>query len=1100
MGNIEDLYVLSPIQSGMLFHSLYAPGSGVYVIQVSCALRGELNVKAFERAWQQVLQRHAILRSSFVWEALDRPVQAVHRHVELPLGQHDWRALTPSAQQEALADWLREDRTRGFALDEAPLMRLALAREADQAYRVIWSYHHLLLDGWSMQILLKEVFTLYEAYSRGETLHLAPIRQYRDYIGWLQQSLSAAETYWRKTLKGFTTPTIISKRRERNAGAEPAQESYSEQGIVLDAKLTAQLQEVCRAEQVTTSTAIQAAWALLLMRYSGEKDVVFGAVVSGRSPNLTGVERMVGPLINTLPVRMRASRNQRVKDWLREAQVQGAEMRQYEYSPLVEVQKWSEVNGGESLFESILVYENYPVEETVKEEIEGIRLSELRSMEQTNYPLTLLAMPGAELVLRIIYEQSRFDDESITQILRHLARALEEIASNPEQRIEQVSLLDHVERQQILGEWNQTKRAYPQDKRLHELFEEQAERTPEAVAVVCDEEQLSYGEVNERANRLAHYLRQKGVGPEVPVGLLLERSAGMIISVLAVLKAGGYYVPLDPSSPAERLSFMLADVGMPLVITHESLRQHIPNTGAHVLALDYAEKLLAEQPETNPEASAAPENLAYLIYTSGSTGRPKGVAVTHANVARLLQSTTEWFGFNERDVWTLFHSYAFDFSVWELWGALAYGGRLVVVSYEVSRDAERFYRLVVKQGVTVLNQTPSAFRQFLKVDEAHGAKPALHANDSLSREEGLQLRLVIFGGEALELQSLRPWVARYGDESPQLINMYGITETTVHVTYKRIRRADIEDASGSLIGSAIPDLRLYVLDSALEPVPLGVRGELYVGGAGLARGYLGRAEITADRFVPDPFGQQSGARLYRTGDQVRWSAAAELEYIGRIDNQVKVRGFRIELGEIESMLAGHPEVREAIVLARTDEGAEKRLVAYVVARDGDAPSVTELRSHLQQNLPDYMIPAAFVMLQSLPLTSSGKVDRRALPAPDGARPDLEMAFVPPGDPAEESLAAIWGEVLGLERIGIYDDFFAIGGHSLLAAQVIARIQREFGVELALRDFFTSPNIKSLAERISEAALSAADEDKIDAMLNVLENIDEEQAQSMLNSG
>ncbi len=1080
MENIEDLYVLSPIQSGMLFHSLYAPGSGVYVIQVSCALRGELNVNAFEQAWQQVLKRHAILRSSFVWEALDNPLQAVHRHVKLPLGQHDWRALTPSAQEEALADWFREDRTRGFALDEAPLMRLALVREADDAYRVVWSYHHLLLDGWSMQILLKEVFTFYDAYSRGETLPQAPIRQYRDYIGWLRQSLSTAEAYWRKTLKGFTTPTVISNRREQKAGAEPAEENYSEQGIVLDAKMTALLQEVCRAEQVTTSTAIQAAWALLLMRYSGEKDVVFGAVVSGRSAELTGVERMVGPLINTLPVRMRVNRNQRIREWLLEAQVQGAEMRQYEYSPLVEVQRWSEVDGGESLFESILVYENYPVEETVEEEIGEIRLSELRSMEQTNYPLTLLAMPGDELVLRIIYEQSRFDNELITHILRHLVRALEAIASDPGQRIEQVSLLDNVERQQILGEWNQTERAYPQDKRLHELFEEQAHRTPDATAVVFEGEHWTYKELNAKANQLAHYLRRRGVGGETMVGVCMERSLEMVVALLATLKSGGAYLPLDPSYPQARLQHMLAEARVPVVLTQQHLLETLQSVHQNVLCLDtqWAE-LVGHLSNENLAHESAVDNLAYTIYTSGSTGKPKGAMNTHRGIVNRLLWMQEAYGLTASDCVLQKTPFTFDVSVWEFFWPLLNGARLVLARPGGHQDAAYLVELIQQQHVTVMHFVPSMLQVFV---EQRGV------------ESCQSLRDVICSGEALRYELQERFFARL---PARLHNLYGPTEAAVDVTYWECQRDG--DQQIVPIGRPIANMQVYVLDEQMQPAPVGVAGELYLGGVGVGRGYLNRAELTAERFIPHPFSADAGARLYRVGDLGRYLSDGTIAFMGRIDHQVKVRGQRIELGEIEAVLIGHPALIDAVVVAREDEPGVKRLVAYVVAGDGDAPSVTELRSHLMQDLPDYMIPAAFVTLQSLPLTLSGKVDRLALPSPDGARPDLEMAFVAPGDPAEESLAAIWGEVLGLERIGIYDDFFAIGGHSLLAAQVIARIQREFGVGLALRDFFTSPNIKSLAETIREAALSAADKEKIDAMLDVLENIDEEQAQSMLNA-
>ncbi|HEX2270758.1 MAG TPA: amino acid adenylation domain-containing protein [Pyrinomonadaceae bacterium] len=1078
MQNIEDLYVLSPIQSGMLFHSLYAPGSGVYVIQVSCALRGDLNIKALEQAWQQVVQRHAILRSSFVWETLDRPLQAVHRRVELPFEQHDWRALTPAAQQEALAGWLKEDRRRGFALDEAPLMRLVLVREADKAYRVIWSYHHLLLDGWSMQLLLKEVFTCYQSLSGGVELPLPPLRQYRDYIAWLQpQSLAEAETYWRMTLKGFTSPTIIARKRERKNGSE--QESYAEQRVDIDANVTAQLQQVCRDLQVTTSTAIQAAWALVLMRYSGEKDVVFGAVVSGRSANLTGVERMIGPLINTLPVRMRVAEDRRVSEWLREAQEQGAVMRQFEFSPLVEVQRWSEVTGGEPLFENILVYENYPVEETVEEEVGEITLSELRSVEQTNYPLTLLAVPGDQLVLRIIYEQGRFEHELIANVLKHLACGLEEIASNPHRRISEFSLLTTSERQQ-LENWNRTKPAYPQDKCVHELFAEQVERTPEAIAVEFEGETLTYRELNGRANQLARHLNQLGADSETIVGVCMERSLEMVVALYGTLKSGAAYLPLDPAYPQARLQHMLEEARVRVVLTQQHLLNGLPPYSGEVVCLDtqWTERM-DHLSNADLDHGVSVENLAYTIYTSGSTGKPKAAMNSHRGIVNRLLWMQEAYQLNDGDRVLQKTPFTFDVSVWEFFWPLLNGARLVVARPGGHQDAAYLVKVIGEQQITTVHFVPSMLQLFVE-------QPGVESCRSL--------RQVICSGEALRYELQERFFARL---PAKLHNLYGPTEAAVDVTYWECRRSG--DQPIVPIGRPIANLQMYVLNREMQRVPVGVAGELYIGGAGVGRGYLNRPDLTAERFVPDPFGTNAGARLYRTGDLGRYLFDGAIEFLGRVDYQVKVRGQRIELGEIEAALVEHEALSEAAVVAREDEPGAQRLVAYLVARNGDAPPVTQLRQHLQQSLPDYMIPSAFVVLEALPLTSSGKVDRRALPPPDGTRPDLEMAFVAPADPVEESLAAIWREVLGLERVGVYDDFFASGGHSLLAAQVISRIQRNFGVDLALRDFFGAPNIRALAERISEVTLAAAGEDKLEAMLDALENIDEEQAQNILGA-
>ena len=528
----------------------------------------------------------------------------------------------------------------------------------------------------------------------------------------------------------------------------------------------------------------------------------------------------------------------------------------------------------------------------------------------------------------------------------------------------------------------------------------------------------------------------------------------MIVGILGILKAGGAYVPLDPSYPDERLAFMLQDSRASVLITQNSLIERLPAHNATVVCLERAWGDIATEEPDNPLLSTAPDSLAYVIYTSGSTGAPKGALIAHHNVVRLFRATGAWFHFGSDDVWTLFHSYAFDFSVWELWGALLHGGRLVIVPFEVSRSPQEFYELLGREQVTVLNQTPSAFRQLVQ------------AQESIIDTHRLGLRLVIFGGEALDFQSLKPWFGRHGDQSPQLINMYGITETTVHVTYRIIKEAELSSGLPSLIGVPLPDLELYVLDTHRNLVPVGVPGELYVGGAGLARGYLSRGELTAERFVAHPFDEGKGKRLYRSGDLVRRRGDGDIEYLGRIDNQVKIRGHRIELGEIETVLAHHAAIEQAVVLAREDR-EDRRLVAYVVAAPGRAPSVNELRSFLQQKLPEYMVPSAFMFLDSLPITPNGKLDRKALPAPDQTRPELEETYSAPRTPVEELLAQIWSDVLKLDQVGIHDNFFHLGGHSLLATQVVSRIRDTFKLDLPVRSLFEAPTIYSLAQRVQE---------------------------------
>ncbi|MBV6280273.1 amino acid adenylation domain-containing protein, partial [Pseudomonas aeruginosa] len=584
----------------------------------------------------------------------------------------------------------------------------------------------------------------------------------------------------------------------------------------------------------------------------------------------------------------------------------------------------------------------------------------------------------------------------------------------PRQRLGELPLLDAPERRQTLSEWNPAQRECAVQGTLQQRFEEQARQRPQAVALILDEQRLSYGELNARANRLAHCLIARGVGADVPVGLALERSLDMLVGLLAILKAGGAYLPLDPAAPEERLAHILDDSGVRLLLTQGHLLEHLPRqAGVEVLAIDGL--VLDGYAESDPLTTLSADNLAYVIYTSGSTGKPKGTLLTHRNALRLFSATEAWFGFDERDVWTLFHSYAFDFSVWEIFGALLYGGRLVIVPQWVSRSPEDFYRLLCREGVTVLNQTPSAFKQLM----------AMACSADMATQQPA-LRYVIFGGEALDLQSLRPWFQRFGDRQPQLVNMYGITETTVHVTYRPVSEADLEGGLVSPIGGTIPDLSWYILDRDLNPVPRGAVGELYIGRAGLARGYLRRPGLSATRFVPNPFPGGAGERLYRTGDLARFQADGNIEYIGRIDHQVKVRGFRIELGEIEAALAGLAGVRDAVVLAHDGVGGTQ-LVGYVVADSAeDAERLREsLRESLKRHLPDYMVPAHLMLLERMPLTVNGKLDRQALPQPDASL--SQQAYRAPGSELEQRIAAIWAEILGVERVGLDDNFFELGG-------------------------------------------------------------------------
>ncbi|MFL6234823.1 MAG: condensation domain-containing protein, partial [Thermoanaerobaculia bacterium] len=685
--NIETIYRLSPVQQGMLFHTLYAPGEGVYFEQFELDFGEGFDPAVFTRAWQELVDRNPVLRTSFVWEGLEDPVQAVHKQVSLPVLSLDWRGIPEEEQAERLREHRAEERRRGFDLKRPPLMRFSIVRVRDDRYRVVWHYSHLVLDGWSVGLLLQEAYALYEAAATGQRLQAQPRRPFRDYISWLrQQDLSQAEGYWRRVLGGFTTPTPLGVDR-------PAGRSRDDLGRDMKVALvpeaeTEALKAWARQSRLTLSTAVQGAWALVLSRYSGEDDLVFGLTVSGRPPGLPGVETMLGCFINTLPVRMRVPAGERVLPWLQGLQAEQNELRRFEHSPLVQVLGWSGVPRPTPLFESIFVFEGFT--QTAREGV----------FQRTNYPLTLVAGPDREMVLRIDYELERFEPAAVERLLGHLKSALLAFAADPGQRLEEIDVLQPAEREQLLTVWNRSGLHFESPLCPHQIFESQAARTPAAPAVTFEGESRSYGELNARANRVAHRLRRLGVGPESRVGLCVDRSFELVEGLLGILKAGGAYVPLDPRYPASRLSYIAGNSGIEVVVTTEDLRELVPGVEAVCLSEIDGES------EENPPSAAGPENLAYVIYTSGSTGKPKGSLITHRNVARLLAATDEHFHFDERDVWSLFHSFAFDFSVWEIWGALLYGGRLVVVPYWVSRSPEAFHELLVREGVTVLNQTP----------------------------------------------------------------------------------------------------------------------------------------------------------------------------------------------------------------------------------------------------------------------------------------------------------------------------------------------------------------------------------------------------------
>ncbi|MDT7718905.1 MAG: hypothetical protein QOH09_4897, partial [Pseudonocardiales bacterium] len=970
--SVEDIYPLTPLQAGMVFHSLLDTGSVAYVDQIRLRLSGVSDAQALGTAWQRVIDRAPLLRSSVVWEGVDEPVQVVHRDVVLPTAFHDWRGLSEVERDRELARVAAQERA-GVDLIVPPLLRLVIARLSDDQVLLVWTTHHVVLDGWSMAAVFAEVCEQYAAIVHDRQPVLVARRPFRDYLQWLdEQDGNQAEEHWRAVLSGFESRTSLPY--DRQPVEAHRSESSESVAVELGTQDSGRLHLMAKRNGLTVNTIVQGAWAVLLSRFSGERDVVFGTTVSGRPAELAGVESMVGMFINTVPTRVHVDGGHGVVSWLRELQAAQIESRRFDFVSLAQVQAWSDLLAGVNLFDSMVVFENYPFDSASVAQA-GLQVSDVQALDTTNFPLSLRAYLGDRLGLHLAFDPKLFDAATVTAMAHRLQLLLVGIAADPDQPVSRLPWMSAQERHQILVEWNGSMGEEP-SVTLVEAFEAQVARNPGAVAVSYGDDHMSYDELNVRANRLARHIVEHGAGPERFVALALPRSLNMIVAILAVLKAGAAYLPLDPDLPAERIRHMLGDADPVLLLTTSEVLVGLSavDTKVPLLVLDALAEVVASQPAENltdvgRRGRLSPTNSAYAIYTSGSTGNPKGVVVSHHNVVRLFSATRHWFAFDKRDVWTLFHSYAFDVSVFEIWGALLHGGRLVMVPFAVSRSPEEFLRLLVAEQVTVLSQTPSAFYPLL---HAEGEHPELGART--------KLRYVIFAGEALDLWRLAPWYERHGDSAAVLVNMYGITETTVHTSYLALDAVIAAEATASLIGVGIPDLRVYVLDAGLCPVPSGVTGEIYVGGAAVTRGYLNRPGLTAGRFLADPFGRP-GTRMYRSGDLARWNSRGELEFLGRADNQVKIRGFRIELGEIEAVLAEHPDVAHAVVITRAAASTEtngsdsQRLVAYLVATDSNTPTTAELRAFLGELLPDYMVPAAFVVLDALPLNANGKLDR-----------------------------------------------------------------------------------------------------------------------------
>jgi amino acid adenylation domain-containing protein len=1018
--NIEAIYPLSPMQEGMLFHYLSEPDSGAYFEQYTCTYKGAISSDALKRAWQKVVDCNPILRTLVIWERKDRPLQVVRKDATLEWYEEDCSTESEAGRAEKIKVFLQQDLDRGFNLKQAPLMRMALLKLSDDEYYFVWSFHHLLLDGWSSPLLFNSVFALYQAYKEGKDLELKETPPYRNYIAWLQkQDMVKAEAYWKKTLQGFSSPTKLNvSGPEVNSNTTSFYEKLS---VNLSSQASVALSELSRQHQLTLNSVVQGAWAYLLSCYSGESDVVFGSTVSGRPAELPGVVEMVGLFINTLPVRVKINSEVPVFEWLKTLQAEQLESKDYEYSPLVDIQKWSEVPRRQALFDSILIFENYPNVDSEESSL-GFTINNEHTREQTNYPLTIGVEPDNNFLLNCIFDCTQYDAETIAGLLGHFKNILENIAEYNDKPINYKTILMNAEIQ-LFESWNQTNSDYPDDVCLHQLTAEQARSSADKIAISFNGLDISFQQLDEKANKLSHYLIAQGVKVNDLVGLCVERSIDMVVSMLAIHKAGAAYLPLDPEYPSDRIAFILDDANVGILLTEFELQDQLSECSSQLIFLDKETESIEQCKSVAPETDVTADSIAYVIYTSGSTGKPKGVQVPHKSVVNFLYGMKTRPGILSDDVLLAVTTLAFDIAVLELFLPLITGARIELADREVASDGRVLLERINQSGVTMMQATPATWRLML-------AAGWNESDDNYT--ENLK---VLCGGEAMPADLAADLLSRVAS----VWNMYGPTETTVWSTVYQVTDAD----KPIMIGKPIANTDIYIVDCNMHDQPVGVAGELYIGGSGVTRGYLNRDSLTKERFV-----NHASGRLYRTGDLVRYHSDGNIEYINRLDNQVKVRGFRIEPGEIESVLSQHENIDQAVVLIREDQPGDTRLVAYYLT-DNDDLSTTQLRKHLRTHLPDYMIPQHFVQLEELPVTPNGKIDRLALPAPFNTGVSDDQ-YVAPRTDNEKFLAAIWQDVLKVDRVGAYDNFFELGGHSLLSMQVITRLKDETGLKLELR--------------------------------------------------
>jgi len=1037
--NIADIYPLSPMQQGMLFHSLYDQETSAYFEQFCCTMNGTWDFGRLEDAWNYLVDQHPVFRTVFNWKDASQPVQLVLKKRPISLILHDLKGLDDAAQQERIEAFLVSDRKDPLDLAKGPLMRLNVLELTPQKHYFVWSYHHILLDGWCLSLIMTDLVTVYNALQEGSSPVALNRPAYKDYIAWIaKQDKDKAKGFWNEYLEGFNTPTPLPWDHK----AKGDKLSVSEQRLQLTESITQRLESFAREQRITLSTLLQAAWAILLGRYSGNDDIVFGSTISGRPADLPGAEEIIGLFINSLPVRAKLTST--VEELLRAIQGQSLKIQEYGYSFLPDVKACTEVPHTKSLFDSIVVFENYPLNSLLLPSDNSPSMSDIRTLNRTNFDITLLLLPGDRVELSLAYAADRFKDETIPRILDHLTNILLAMVEDPSRPAAQVEIMGSEEKKNVLQGFNVTTLPYPRESALVELFESRVDEMGSRDAVVFENKVLGYDELNAQANMLAHCLRTRGVKPGVIVGMMVGCPVESIVAIIAILKAGGGYLPIDPECPQARIEYMLETSMAPVVVSKEEFFFKLP-PGIDRVCMDGDSGEVSWYGSDNPGISIAADDVAYAMYTSGSTGRPKGILIPHRGVVNLVHALDKVVYSNYTGFLRVGQvaSFSFDASVQQIFTSLLFGHTLYPIPGDMKRDTTQLISYILRHGIEVIDGTPSLWE--------------LMVGSGIADEQGLKLKHIIIGGETLPVSLVERFFQGKCSALVRWTNVYGVTEGSVDSTSYSVDIDAVRKTARVPIGSPLANTKIYILDRDMNSVPIGVAGELHIGGDGLALGYLNDSELTEERFIDDPINH--GGRLYRTGDMGRWLPDGNIEFLGRIDYQVKIRGFRVELGEVESVLAEHPAVIDCVAVDRADASGDRFLVAYY-ASDQEIP-VSELREFLGRSLPDYMIPLRFIRLDALPLNTSGKVDRRALPEPTVMRPEVSTEYAAARNDLEQTLVEVWMEVLGLDTVGIHDNFFDLGGDSIISLQVVGRLNKR-GYEIRPRDIFDRQTIAKIA--------------------------------------